>query len=84
VETAPPRLRVWDWIVSVLLFVLAWLGDFVNRSALPELGAPVPAVDVALLAILALAVAFRRRYSLSVLAVTTGAFLAVRIQGCRR
>jgi signal transduction histidine kinase len=64
----------------VLLFVLAWLGDFVNRSALPELGAPVPAVDVALLAILALAVAFRRRYPLSVLAVTTGAFLVVRIQ----
>lgn len=78
---APPRLRIWDWIVSGLLFVLAWLGDFVNRSALPELGTPVPVEDVALLALLALGVAFRRRYPLSVLIVTTALFLGVRIQG---
>lgn len=80
-ESAPLRLRTWDWLVSVLLFALAWLGDFVNRSALPELGTPVPAVDVVLLAVLALAVSFRRRFPLSVLVVTTAAFLAVRIQG---
>lgn len=80
-ESAPPRLRIWDWTASGLLFVLAWLGDFVNRSALPELGTPVPVEDIVLLALLAFGVTFRRRYPLSVLTGTTALFLGVRIQG---